>query len=60
MTSPLLQKGQVELNHPRPMEYEMYINAQCIMQQTHNSSNILNNYQFCSEYKRVIGQGDLH
>ncbi len=23
-------------------------------------TNILHNYQFCSEYKRVIGQGDRH
>ncbi len=26
----------------------------------HIITNILHNYQFCSEYKRVIGQGDHH
>ncbi len=26
----------------------------------HIITNILHNYQFCSEYKRLIGQGDLH
>ncbi len=26
----------------------------------HIITNILHNYQFCSEYKRVMGQGDLH
>ncbi len=26
----------------------------------HIITNILHNYQFCSEYKRVIGQGDPH